>query len=60
MRPGSGDASVWLIEEQKDLFALLGEVGNERRQRPATSSARSAMKNASKSVLAGCAGGSDR
>jgi len=60
MRPGSGDASVLPIEQQKDLFALLGDVGNERRQRPATSSAKSARKNASKSVPAGCAGGRHR
>lgn len=26
MRPGSGDASVWPIEQQAGLFALLGEV----------------------------------
>jgi len=26
MRPGSGDASVWPIEQQRGLFALLGEV----------------------------------
>jgi len=26
MRPGSGDASVWPIEQQRDLFALLGDV----------------------------------
>jgi len=26
MRPGSGDASVWPIEQQKSLFALLGDV----------------------------------
>jgi hypothetical protein len=26
MRPGSGDASVWLIEQQRQLFALLGDV----------------------------------
>jgi len=26
MRPGSGDASVWPIEQQKDLFTLLGDV----------------------------------
>jgi len=26
MRPGSGDASVWPIEQQKGLFALLGDV----------------------------------
>jgi hypothetical protein len=29
MRPGSGDASVWPIEQQKDLFALLGAVKEE-------------------------------
>jgi hypothetical protein len=29
MRPGSGDASVWPIEQQKDLFALLGNVEEE-------------------------------
>lgn len=26
MRPGSGDASVWPIEQQRGLFALLGDV----------------------------------
>jgi hypothetical protein len=26
MRPGSGDASVWPIEQQRRLFALLGDV----------------------------------
>jgi hypothetical protein len=26
MHPGSGDASVWPIEQQKDLFMLLGDV----------------------------------
>jgi hypothetical protein len=26
MRPGSGDASVWPIEQQRGLFALLGNV----------------------------------
>jgi hypothetical protein len=26
MRPGSGDASVWPIEQQEDLFTLLGDV----------------------------------
>jgi len=26
MSPGSGDASVWPIEQQRELFALLGEV----------------------------------
>jgi len=26
MRPGSGDASVWPIEQQRELFALLGDV----------------------------------
>lgn len=26
MRPGSGDATVWPIEQQKELFALLGDV----------------------------------
>ena len=26
MRPGSGDASLWPIEQQKALFALLGNV----------------------------------
>ena len=26
MRPGSGDASVWPIEQQKGLFSLLGDV----------------------------------
>jgi len=26
MRPGSGDASVWPIEQQQGLFALLGDV----------------------------------
>ncbi len=29
MRPGSGDASVWPIEQQKDLFSLLGNVESE-------------------------------
>lgn len=29
MRPGSGDASVWPIQQQKDLFALLGDVEKE-------------------------------
>jgi len=29
MRPGSGDASVWPIEQQKDLFSLLGNVEEE-------------------------------
>lgn len=28
MNPGSGDANVWPIEQQKGLFALLGDVGN--------------------------------
>jgi hypothetical protein len=27
MHPGSGDADVWPIEQQKELFALLGDVG---------------------------------
>lgn len=26
MRPGSGDATVWPIEQQRELFALLGDV----------------------------------
>jgi hypothetical protein len=26
MRPGSGDASVWPIEQQRELFMLLGDV----------------------------------
>jgi len=26
MNPGSGDASVWPIEQQRELFALLGDV----------------------------------
>jgi hypothetical protein len=26
MRPGSGDASVWPIEQQRELFALMGDV----------------------------------
>ena len=26
MRPGSGDASVWPIEQQRELFTLLGDV----------------------------------
>jgi len=26
MHPGSGDASVWPIEQQRELFALLGDV----------------------------------
>lgn len=29
MRPGSGDATVWPIEQQKGLFALLGTVQEE-------------------------------
>ena len=29
MRPGSGDASVWPIEQQKVLFSLLGNVDRE-------------------------------
>jgi len=29
MRPGSGDVSVWPIEQQKDLFSLLGNVEAE-------------------------------
>ena len=29
MRPGSGDASVWPIEQQRDLFSLLGNVEKE-------------------------------
>ena len=29
MRPGSGDASVWPIEQQKDLFSLLGNLEKE-------------------------------
>jgi hypothetical protein len=28
MRPGSGDAAVWPIEQQRALFALLGDVEN--------------------------------
>jgi hypothetical protein len=28
MNPGSGDATVWPIEQQKELFALLGDVKN--------------------------------
>ena len=26
MKPGAGDVTVWSIEQQKDLFALLGDV----------------------------------
>jgi hypothetical protein len=26
MHPGSGDASVWPIEQQRQLFSLLGDV----------------------------------
>ena len=26
MNPGSGDASVWPIEQQKDVFSILGDV----------------------------------
>lgn len=26
MRPGSGDAAIWPIQQQKELFALLGDV----------------------------------
>lgn len=29
MRPGSGDADVWPIEQQRPLFALLGDVQGE-------------------------------
>ena len=29
MRPGSGDATVWPIEQQRPLFALLGDVEKE-------------------------------
>ena len=29
MRPGSGDVSVWPIEQQQGLFALLGDVEGE-------------------------------
>ncbi len=29
MSPGSGDVQVWPIEEQKPLFAILGDVKNE-------------------------------
>ena len=29
MNPGSGDADVWPIEQQKELFALLGDVENQ-------------------------------
>ena len=29
MHPGSGDVSIWPIEQQKDLFSLLGNVGKE-------------------------------
>jgi len=29
MHPGSGDASVWPIEQQRDLFSLLGHTGSE-------------------------------
>ena len=29
MNPGSGDADVWPIEQQKELFALLGDVKKE-------------------------------
>lgn len=28
MSPGSGDASVWPIEQQKQLFTLMGDVGS--------------------------------
>ena len=26
MRPGSGDVTTWPIEQQRDLFSLLGDV----------------------------------
>jgi hypothetical protein len=26
MNPGSGDASVWPIEQQRDLFSMCGDV----------------------------------
>ena len=29
MRPGSGDASIWPIEQQEGLFAILGDVEQE-------------------------------
>lgn len=29
MRPGSGDASIWPIEQQRNLFSLLGNVENQ-------------------------------
>jgi hypothetical protein len=29
MHPGSGDVSIWPIEQQKDLFSLLGNVETE-------------------------------
>jgi len=29
MRPGSGDVSVWPIEQQKTLFSLLGSVESD-------------------------------
>ena len=29
MRPGSGDAAVWPIEQQRELFLLLGDVEKE-------------------------------
>jgi len=29
MRPGAGDVSVWPIEQQRELFSLLGDVENE-------------------------------
>ena len=29
MHPGSGDAAVWPIEQQKELFSLLGDVETE-------------------------------
>jgi len=29
MRPGSGDAEIWPIEQQRELFALLGDVEGE-------------------------------
>jgi hypothetical protein len=28
MNPGSGDANVWPIEQQKELFSLFGDVEN--------------------------------
>jgi hypothetical protein len=30
MHPGAGDAAVWPIEQQKQLFALLGDVPANR------------------------------